>query len=292
VIISIASGKGGTGKTTVATNLAVSLGSGVRLLDCDVEEPNAHLFIDPVNDEAFNVPTSVPIVDEEKCTRCGKCAEICQYKAIVVIGETVLTFHELCHSCGGCTAVCPEKAVSEGERVLGTIQVGHRNGLEFIYGRLRVGEAMAPPLIRKVRSYEKEDGLTIIDAPPGTSCPVIAATKGADFVLLVTEPTPFGLHDLKLAFEAMRVLRMPCGLVINRADMGDGSVRVYADTEGLPILMEIPFDRRIAEAYSRGELLVDVFPEWKEKFIRLYEDIEEALKVQSSRVKAQSEDRI
>jgi MinD superfamily P-loop ATPase len=273
MIISIASGKGGTGKTTVATNLAVSLGTGVQLLDCDVEEPNAHLFIDPVYDQTFDVPTSVPVVDEQKCTRCGKCAEICQYKAIVVIGETVLTFHDLCHSCGGCMAVCPEKAVSEGERVLGTVEVGHRNGLEFVHGTLRVGEAMAPPLIRKVRSHEKEDKLTIIDAPPGTSCPVIAATKGADFVLLVTEPTPFGLHDLKLAFEAMRVLRIPCGLVINRADMGDGRVKDYADAEGLPILMEIPFDRRIAEAYSRGELLVDAFPEWREKFIHLYEAI-------------------
>ncbi|MBN1103465.1 MAG: ATP-binding protein [Deltaproteobacteria bacterium] len=273
MIISIASGKGGTGKTMVATNMAVSLGSGVQLLDCDVEEPNAHLFINPVYDQKFDFPASVPIVDEQKCTRCGKCAEICQYRAILVIGETVLTFHELCHSCGGCMAVCPEKAVSEGERVLGTIEIGRRNGLEFIHGRLRVGEAMAPPLIRKVRSYENQDKLTIIDAPPGTSCPVIAATKDADFVLLVTEPTPFGLHDLKLAFEAMRVLRLPCGLVINRSDMGDGKVKDYANAEGLPILMEIPFDRRIAEAYSRGELLVDTFPEWRERFIRLYEDI-------------------
>jgi MinD superfamily P-loop ATPase len=271
--ISIASGKGGTGKTTVATNLAVSLGEGCRLLDCDVEEPNAHLFIRPVMERMEEMPAAVPLVDEAKCTRCGKCAEICQYKAIVVIGKTVLTFHELCHSCGGCMEVCPEKAITEGERVLGTIETGRRDGLEFVHGRLRVGEAMSPPLIRKVRSHARKEGLTIIDAPPGTSCPVIASTKGADFVLMVTEPTPFGLHDLKLAVEAMRVLGLPCGLVINRSDMGDDRVRVYAEAEGLPILMQIPFNRRIAEAYSRGEMLVEVMPEWKERFIGLYERI-------------------
>ncbi|MEW6665858.1 MAG: ATP-binding protein [Thermodesulfobacteriota bacterium] len=271
--ISIASGKGGTGKTTVATNLAVSLGGGCRLLDCDVEEPNAHLFIHPVIERMEEVPTAVPLVDEAKCTRCGKCSEICQYKAIVVIGKTVLTFQELCHSCGGCMEVCPEKAITEGKRVLGAIEIGRRNGLEFVHGRLRVGEAMSPPLIRKVRAHGLKDKLTIIDAPPGTSCPVIASTKGADFVLMVTEPTPFGLHDLKLAVEAMRVLRVPCGLVINRSDMGDDKVKAYAEAEGLPVLMEIPFDRRIAEAYSRGEMLVEVMPEWKERFIRLYERI-------------------
>jgi MinD superfamily P-loop ATPase len=281
--ISIASGKGGTGKTTVATNLAVSLGEGCRLLDCDVEEPNAHLFIRPVIDSTEEVHTAVPLVDEAKCTRCGKCAEICQYKAIVVIGKTVLTFPEMCHSCGGCMEVCPEKAITEGERVLGTIEIGRRNGLEFVTGRLRVGEAMSPPLIRKVRTHERKDGLTLIDAPPGTSCPVIASTKGADFVLMVTEPTPFGLHDLRLAVQAMRVLQIPCGLVINRSDMGDDGVKVYAEAEGLPVLLQIPFDRRIAEAYSKGEMLVDVMPEWKEQFIGLYERIRILVEADSRR---------
>jgi MinD superfamily P-loop ATPase len=274
LIISIASGKGGTGKTTVATNLAVSLGEGVQLLDCDVEEPNAHLFIRPSIEHKEVVTTPVPEIDEERCTLCGKCGEICQFKAIVVIGETVLPFHELCHSCGGCSRVCPENAITEVGRELGTIEQGHRNGLAFLHGRLRVGEAMSPPLIKKARSSARPDLLTIIDAPPGTSCPVIAAMKGADFVLLVTEPTPFGLHDLKLAHGAVDVLGIPCGLVINRSDMGDPSVKVYAEEKGLPVLMEIPFDRRIAEAYSRGDLLVEVMPEWKERFLELYHKIE------------------
>jgi MinD superfamily P-loop ATPase len=278
MIISVASGKGGTGKTIIATNLALSVDSHVQFLDCDVEEPNAHLFIKPTIEETKVITTPVPEVDEEKCNLCGKCGEICQFKAIVVIGKTVLPFHELCHSCGGCTAVCPEKAITETGRELGVIERGHRNGLKFVHGRLRVGEAMSPPLIRKVRSYTNPDTLTIIDAPPGTSCPVIASMKEADFVLLVTEPTPFGLYDLKLAVGAVRVLGIPCGLVINRCDMGDDKVKTYAQEEDLPILMEIPFDRRIAEAYSRGDILVEVMPEWKEEFKRLYQRITETMR--------------
>ncbi|MEJ2724528.1 MAG: ATP-binding protein [Deltaproteobacteria bacterium] len=275
MIISIASGKGGTGKTTVATNLAAALGQGVQLLDCDVEEPNAHLFIHPEIEKRKTISTPVPVVDEEKCTLCGKCGEICQFKAIVVIGNTVLPFHELCHSCGGCLAVCPDDAIREEGRELGIIEIGHRNGLEFVHGKLRVGEAMSPPLIREVRTFTRDDKITIIDAPPGTSCPVIAAMKDADFVLLVTEPTPFGLYDLKLALGAVRILGIPCGLVINRSDMGDDKVKAFAEAEDLPVLMEIPFDRRIAEAYSRGELLTENMPEWKERFLGLYKRIKE-----------------
>ena len=275
MIISIASGKGGTGKTTVATNLALSFDSGVQLLDCDVEEPNAHLFIHPTFDKTETVTTSVPEVDEKKCNLCGKCGEICQFKAIIVIGETVLPFPELCHSCGGCMEVCPEGAITEKGRELGIIQKGYCGGLEFIHGKLRVGEAMSPPLIRKVRSFTHADKLTIIDAPPGTSCPVITSMEGADFVVLVTEPTPFGLHDLKLAVGAVKVLDIPFGLIVNRSDIGDNEVAEYAHNEGIPILMEIPFDRRIAEAYSRGDVLVEVMPEWKTAFLVLYDRIRE-----------------
>ena len=274
MIISIASGKGGTGKTTIATNLAVSLESDVQILDCDVEEPNSHLFIRPAIDEVKTITTPVPEVDMEKCTMCGKCAEICQFNAIVMFGEIVMPFHELCHSCGGCMEVCPEKAITETDRELGIVEKGHRNGLEFVHGKLRIGEAMSPPLIKKVREYTRPDTLTIIDAPPGTSCPVIASMKGADFVLLVTEPTPFGLHDLKLAVGAVKILGIPCGLVINRSDIGNDQVKKYAEEKNVPILMEIPFDRRIAEAYSRGEMIVEVMPEWKEKFLELIHHIE------------------
>jgi len=274
MIISIASGKGGTGKTTIATNLAVSLGGDVQLLDCDVEEPNSHLFIQPEIQEVKTINTPVPDVDMDKCSLCGKCGEICQFKAIVVIAETVLPFHELCHSCGGCVRVCPEKAITESDRELGVIERGGRNGVEFIHGKLRVGEAMAPPLIRKVREYARPDALTIIDAPPGTSCPVIASMKDTDYVLLVTEPTPFGLHDLKLAVGAVDLLDIPCGLVINRSDMGNDDVRDYAKNKGIPILMEIPFDRHIAEAYSKGEMIVEMMPEWKENFLEMQHQIE------------------
>ena len=274
MIISIASGKGGTGKTTVATNLALALGARVELLDCDVEEPNAHLFLKPQIERTERVDTPIPLVDEAKCTFCRKCAEICRFNAIAVVGRQVLVFPELCHSCGGCMAVCPEGAITEIGRELGTVNSGHRGAISFKNGRLRVGEAMSPPLIKKVRAARDPGRITLIDAPPGTSCPVIAAMNGADFILMVTEPTPFGLHDLKLAVEAVKLLGIPCGLVVNRADVGDDKVFAYAREEELPILLTIPFDRRIAEAYSRGETMVEALPEWEPKFLRLFADIE------------------
>ena len=273
MIISVASGKGGTGKTTVATNLALSIGTNVQLLDCDVEQPNAHLFLHPVWDRNETVTTPVPKINLDKCTLCGKCRDLCEFNAITVVAETVMVFEELCHSCGGCMAVCPENAITEKGRELGVLQKGHLNGIEFIHGKLRVGEAMSPPLIKEVLSYGDPARLTIVDAPPGTSCPVIETMKPADFILLVTEPTPFGLNDLKLAVGATRILNIPCGLVINRSDAGDRKVKEYATAEDIPVLMEIPFDRDIAEAYARGAMLVDVMPEWKSKFLELYEKI-------------------
>ena len=274
MIISIASGKGGTGKTTIATNLAAVLGPQAQLLDCDVEQPNAHLFLQPNFYRSEPVYTPVPEVNRDRCTLCGECESICQFKAIVVVGDQVMTFPELCHSCGGCFAVCPEDAITETGRELGTIEAGLCDGLLFIHGQSRVGEAMSPPLIRRVRAEGEPDRITIIDAPPGTSCPVIAAMKGADFVLLVTEPTPFGLNDLELAAGAVDVLGIPAGLVINRADIGDDRVKDYAASVGLPILLELPFDRRVAEAYSRGELLVTAIDGMKSRFEGLYADIE------------------
>ena len=273
MIISIASGKGGTGKTTVATNLALSLGEGVRLLDCDVEEPNCHLFLHPQITASESVTSFIPVIREELCTGCKKCAEICRFRALTVVRGKVLVFPELCHGCGGCLEVCPENAVAEGSREIGVMESGWCGPLGFVQGRLRVGEAMSPPLIRKVQANRNRATKIIIDAPPGTSCPVVAAMKGSHFVLLVTEPTPFGLHDLGLAVEAVRVLGIPCGLVINRSDMGDDGVRQYALREKIPVLLEIPFDRKIAEAYSRGTPMVEIMPEWAQRFRGLYERI-------------------
>lgn len=273
MIISVASGKGGTGKTTVSTNMALALGTEVTFLDCDVEEPNAHLFLKPTIKERTTVSTPIPQVDETKCTACKKCSDICRFSAIAVVGKKVLVFKELCHSCGGCMLVCPEDAITETGRELGEIEVGHRDSINFVHGKMRIGEAMSPPLIKKVREYSSEKHLTLIDAPPGTSCPVISAMNHTDYVLMVTEPTPFGLHDLKLAVEAVKLLGIPAGLIINRSDIGDKAVYDYAKEEQLPILLEIPFDRKIAETYSCGKLIVEEMPEWADKFRGVYRDI-------------------
>jgi len=273
MIITVASGKGGTGKTTVSTNLAASIEKNIQLLDCDVEEPNSHIFIKPKSTNIELVTTMVPKVDQKKCSLCKKCEEICQFSAIAVIGETIMTFPEMCHSCKGCIMVCPEDAITESSRELGELEMGQSNDIELIYGRLRVGEAMSPPLIEKVKEKINKDKTAIIDAPPGTSCPVIVAMKESDFILLVTEPTPFGLNDLKLAVEVVRILNIPFGLVINRAEPERNLVNQYAKDENIPILLEIPDSRKIAEAYSKGHMIIDALPEFKNIFRQLYEDI-------------------
>jgi tRNA-Thr(GGU) m(6)t(6)A37 methyltransferase TsaA len=267
--IAIASGKGGTGKTTVAVNLALTLGGPVRLLDCDVEEPNCHLFLRPkiLNMETVGVP--VPVVDTLACDACGRCAEICQFGAIAVLKNGPIVFAELCHGCGGCQLVCPRHAIREETRPIGAITVGQAGDVEMVTGQLRVGEAKSPPLIRAVKKYARDDRVNIVDCPPGTSCPVIAALRGADFVVLVTEPTPFGLHDLKLAVATVRHLGLACGVVINRSDIGDSRVKDYCVAESLPVLVEIPHRREIAEAYSRGQVLVQVLPEMRDLFADL-----------------------
>ncbi|MCM2284481.1 MAG: ATP-binding protein [Desulfobacula sp.] len=273
MIISVASGKGGTGKTTVSTNLALSIGQGVQLFDCDVEEPNAHLFLHPSIHKIEPVIAPVPKIDLEKCSFCKKCMDICRFGALAVLKKNVLVFENLCHSCGGCFEICPEHAVLEKERSLGDIEHGTVNGISFIDGRLAIGQVMVPPIIKKIRSYTDPNMITLIDAPPGTSCPVIAAMNKADFILLVTEPTPFGLHDLKLAVETVKILGIPCGLVINRVGIGNDAVNQYAKKENIPVLMEIPFDKKIAQIYSRGEMIVDKIPEYKDKFLDLFKKI-------------------
>jgi len=271
MILAVASGKGGTGKTTVSVNLACMMGSAVRLLDCDVEEPNGHLFLKGTPSKVEPVTLPVPQVDESLCDGCGECGKFCQFHAIVSFGTKPLVFPELCHGCGGCMKVCPRKAIHETGKHIGmveTIQAGH---ITLIQGRLDVGVAMTPPLIRVVKAQRRNDMPAILDAPPGTSCPVIVTLRGADYVVLVTEPTPFGLHDLRLAVEVVRELQLSFGVVVNRAGIGDGGVHRFCRKENIPILCQIPDDRRIAEAYSKGKLIVEELPEYRGLFQSLLE---------------------
>ena len=275
MILSIASGKGGTGKTTVAVNLALSLlNKEVQYMDCDVEEPNAHLFLKPSIQRVTSVGIPVPRIDETKCTSCGKCAKVCEYHAIALIVKTVLVFDEMCHGCGACSYLCPERAILEVEREIGILQEGYANGISFIDGILNIGEPMASPLIRKVKLGIQRDKIVILDAPPGTSCPVIETVKGSDFCLLVTEPTPFGLNDLELAVGMLEKLGIAKGVVINKADIGDRGVWDYCKSKEIPVLMEIPMDRRIAESYSKGIPIVADHPSYIQKFHDLFIKVE------------------
>jgi len=279
MIISIASGKGGTGKTLVATSLALSLKDTcrVQLLDCDVEEPNDHLFLRPVITGSEPVCIPVPRVNYSKCTFCGECARVCAYKAIAVVPEAVLIFDQLCHGCGACSYLCPEGAISEEGREMGVVESGHAEGIKFVQGRLTVGEAMAVPVIRQVKKKIKRNMTAILDVSPGTSCPVVEAIENSDYCLLVTEPTPFGLHDLELAVETVRQLGIPCGVIVNRAVSGETLVHDYCKREGIPVLLDIPLDREIAYLYSEGVTLARGMPQWQAAFMNVYAVIKEAL---------------
>ena len=272
MIISVASGKGGTGKTTVATNLALSL-NNVQFLDCDVEEPNAHLFLNPQIKKNSSVFIPVPKIDESTCNYCGRCSEVCAYNAIAVIKDKVLIFPELCHGCGGCTILCPQNAISEEGKEIGIVEIGDVGNMQFIHGRLNIGVAMSPPLIRAVKEYINPTRTVIIDVPPGTSCPVIESVKKSDYCILVTEPTPFGLNDLILAVEVLRKLSIPFGVIINRSGIGFKDVEDYCGKENIPILMQIPFERGIAMAYSKGIPFIEELPEYREKFKDLFKKI-------------------
>lgn len=270
----VASGKGGTGKTTVAANLARSWGSPVQLVDCDVEAPNARLFTGGTTIDSHVMTVPVPVIDEALCDGCGKCAEFCAYNAMACVAGKAMVFGRMCHSCGGCTLVCPRKAITETESRIGRILTSQSRSITLIEGILDVGGAMAPPIIRRLKSMIKSGVTAILDSPPGTSCPVVATMKDADFVILVTEPTPFGLHDLALAVDTTRELGIPCGVVLNRLGIGDDRVHSYCAKEGIRVLLEIPDDRRIAEAYSRGGMMVDALPEYAGLFRDLRRNLE------------------
>jgi MinD superfamily P-loop ATPase len=272
MVISIASGKGGTGKTSVAVSLALSLDT-CQFLDCDVEEPNASLFLRPSITGKTSVSVLEPWIDESKCSHCGECSKICVYHAIAAFEKDVLLFPKLCHGCGGCILVCPEKAITEGKRHIGIVEEGTCSSIAFIQGTLNIGEHMATPVIREMKRLIREDMHVIIDSPPGTSCPVIESIKGSDFALLVTEPTPFGLNDLKLAVDVVRELKIPFGVVINCDGIGDDRVKEYCQEENIPLLLSIPWSREIAEAYSRGIPAVEARPDLKETFRSLFDAI-------------------
>jgi MinD superfamily P-loop ATPase len=273
MVVSVASGKGGTGKTTIATSLALSLGRGVQLIDCDVEEPNAHIFLKPKIDKTETISIPVPEVDRSKCDFCGKCAEVCAYNALAVLKNDVLVFANLCHGCGGCSLICPRKAISEVDRNIGVIESGNTKTISFVHGKLNIGEAMSPPLIRAVKKLIDPRSIAIIDVPAGTSCSVIEAIKKSHLCILVTEPTPFGLNDLTLAVEVVKKLKIPMGVVINRADSGYEKVDNYCKKESIPVLMRIPFDRRIAVSYSKGIPLIHEQKEYTKQFIDMFDAI-------------------
>lgn len=278
MIIAVASGKGGTGKTTIAVNLALVQNSKeLQFIDCDVEEPNAHIFLKPALETKETVSIPVPEVDEKKCSFCGRCAEICAFNALVVLKENVMTFHELCHGCGGCAYFCPEKAIAEISRGIGTLEKGTAFGFDFLHGRLNPGEAMSPPLINAVKSKIDARKHVLLDAPPGTSCPAVTAVRGSDFCLLVTEPTPFGLSDLDLAVQMLKKLDIPVGVLINRADIGNKDVEEYCYREGIPVLMQIPWDRELAVLYARGEPIVQHSAKWHNLFEELWSSISDHL---------------
>jgi len=278
--IAVASGKGGTGKTTVATNLALTIAKrrlDVTYLDCDVEEPNGHIFLKPEFSDRYDVTIPTPEVDPDKCTLCGKCAEICQYHAIAPVGNRVLLFSDLCNGCGGCALVCPEEAIREWDRKIGFVEEGRANGIRFIHGLLKIGQAKAPPVIKEVKRRIIEGHITIIDSPAGTSCPVIESCRDADYVILVTEPTPFGLNDLILAVDVVKELALPFGVVVNRENIGDNEVYKFCEGRGVDVIGKIPDDLRVAKAYSEGEIAISAFPELSGIFEEIYDSIQERL---------------
>jgi len=278
VKIGIASGKGGTGKTTVATNLARVAAQEKRsvvYLDCDVEEPNGQIFLKP--DVKWRRPVTIPVprVDAQACDLCGLCGEICRFSAVVCVGKRVLVFPQLCHSCGGCSEVCPLDAITEVPREVATLMGGEVDGLQYLQGLLNIGEAMSPPVIRALKAMAPDADLVVVDAPPGTSCPVVEAVGGCDKVLLVTEPTPFGLHDLELALDTVGCLGIPCEVVINRAGLNGEATRELCRSRGIEIVAELPDSRAIAEAYSRGEMAVEADPDFHDRFVALLHRIED-----------------
>lgn len=280
--IAIASGKGGTGKTTVATSLALSLmGSHqVKLLDCDVEAPNAHIFLQPVIEKSIPAVIQIPKINSTICTLCGRCVEVCQFHALAKVGKVIMVFPQLCHGCGSCTWNCPEGAIEEIPNPIGVIEMGKTaNGINFSHGNLTISEPMATPIIRQLKKYDhfinQEDSITILDAPPGASCSVVETLRAVDFAVLVTEPTPFGMHDLKQILGILEELKIPSGVIINREGIGDEELEWFLKENQIPVLMKIPFEREIAFGIAAGRALIDIYPRYQKKFLEVFDQITE-----------------
>jgi MinD superfamily P-loop ATPase len=266
--LAVLSGKGGTGKTTVAASLALVIPDS-QYLDCDVEEPNGFLFLKPVIAITDEVTVLVPDVDPDLCTRCGACARICQFNAIAVTPKRVLVFPEVCHHCGACALACKPYAISEIERPIGSIESDAAN--RFVQGRLNVGEPVGLPIITAMKQRICPDRTAILDCAPGASCAVVRSIDGCDYALLVTEPTPFGLHDLKIAVALVRQMGLRSGVVLNKSDANDPLIEDYCSREDVPVLIKIPYSREIAEHNARGILPVQINKAWQDVFVRLYQ---------------------
>lgn len=280
--IAIASGKGGTGKTTVATSLALSLmGSHqVKLLDCDVEAPNAHIFLQPVIEKSIPAVIQIPKINSAICTLCGRCVEVCQFHALAKVGKVIMVFPQLCHGCGSCTWNCPEGAIEEIPNPIGVIEKGKTaNGINFSHGKLTISEPMATPIIRQLKKYDHfikcEGTITILDAPPGASCSVVETLRAVDFAVLVTEPTPFGMHDLKQILGILEELKIQSGVIINREGIGDEELEWFLKEKQIPILMKIPFEREIAFGIAAGKALIDIYPRYQKKILEVFDQITE-----------------
>lgn len=284
MIIAVASGKGGTGKTTIAASLVEVLHEeqqGAMLLDADVEAPNAHLTLAPEFQEEQPVHLRIPLIEEETCTGCGLCSEVCAFNALVQLGGTPMLFPDLCHGCGSCVLICPEGAIEEQAYRLGKLEGGMTaEGIRFGRGMMDIGRPMAVPIIAELKEWMLGPGGpgVVIDAPPGSSCPVVESLRGADFVLLVTEPTPFGLHDLQAAYRVTQEVGLPAGVIINRDGIGDQRVEEFCREVGLPVMLRIPFSREIGEGLAQGRSLLEVLPEYRDHFRDLIRTIEAGVK--------------
>jgi MinD superfamily P-loop ATPase len=272
VRVVVASGKGGTGKTTVAVNFALSSGDA-QLLDCDVEEPDDHLFLGIEGELVEEVALPVARVDETRCSLCGECARVCQFNAIALLGTRVMVFDQLCHGCGACAVACPDDAVFEEDRRVGDLRRGKRDGVELMWGTLDVGEPMATPIIRRLKEVAGNSRLQIVDAPPGTACPVVETIRGADYCVLVTEPTSFGRYDLSLAVDLIRELRVPCGVIVNRDRDDGGALNSYLHDQGLEVLLRIPDSLEIARLYARGIAFTEIWSGWRQRFRQVLEAV-------------------